>query len=750
MAHYFPDVATVDSPCDAIELALTISSVPPQRLDLRLPTKSEIKGVIQRSCNQVGSTLGRAVVQVLMETCALTPDDVCVLAAYTLEAPYPLYSLVNGWLQADRTAPMVRHHIGPYFAMLFRAMAKLPRTTERATRGVKVHDAPALCRSFDNYLTEFAAGTSLTFWGLSSFSLEDSVATNSVFAGTATQRSIIYTCAAVECVSLAPFSVVGDTEHEVVPLPPATFTVLNAVRVDNRVVVCLQHERQQKAPAGNGVLDVDLHTSNKNEPPVAPSMAPVPVTASNGVSRCLRCCSITARVLQHLPICLSCATANVSRLRAAVAAMPLDEPIRFSAVLNTDFHELSNVYPAEVVMENQTYPTSEHYYQAAKFLQTAPFIAGTIRLTADVDQMLSIAQQWNQLTRRDWATAEGQTIASVLAAKFNHAYLRDVLALTGTRQLVQVDSDTRGPVAKIEAWLQHLRALNSAVPSTPSASFALPPSGATLFSSSSPMHAYSTPMSTPARFSASLPVGLMSPPPQMPPQMSPQMPPRMPPRMPPQMPPITNSWSPPPPSTNVVTTPKSQPASPSRTCEQCRTAPVASRLRLCSLCALSHSSRLFDALRLMQPEAPVNFYHQEGNFFEFSTFYLVDIAYYGKVYPSAEHCFQAARFLQRAPALAEQIRTTERPRQAMSIAFENESATIADWRHRQNIVMKEVLVEKFRHPFLRELLLATGNRRLCFHTSTDKYWGDGGDGTGVNQLGETLMSLRSQLRNGST
>ena len=38
--------------------------------------------------------------------------------------------------------------------------------------------------------------------------------------------------------------------------------------------------------------------------------------------------------------------------------------------------------------------------------------------------------------------------------------------------------------------------------------------------------------------------------------------------------------------------------------------------------------------------------------------------------------------------------------------------------------------------------MATRGAKLVEHTRNDSYWGDGGDGTGKNMLGQVLMSLR--------
>jgi predicted NAD-dependent protein-ADP-ribosyltransferase YbiA (DUF1768 family) len=43
-------------------------------------------------------------------------------------------------------------------------------------------------------------------------------------------------------------------------------------------------------------------------------------------------------------------------------------------------------------------------------------------------------------------------------------------------------------------------------------------------------------------------------------------------------------------------------------------------------------------------------------------------------------------------------------------------------------------------------LLQTLDAKLVEHTNRDRYWADGGDGTGKNRLGMLLMRLREELR----
>uniref|UniRef100_A0A6B2L6D7 NADAR domain-containing protein n=1 Tax=Arcella intermedia TaxID=1963864 RepID=A0A6B2L6D7_9EUKA len=61
--------------------------------------------------------------------------------------------------------------------------------------------------------------------------------------------------------------------------------------------------------------------------------------------------------------------------------------------------------------------------------------------------------------------------------------------------------------------------------------------------------------------------------------------------------------------------------------------------------------------------------------------------------------------------------------------------------------MYEALQAKFtQNLHLRNLLLSTGSDILCERSKKDSYWGDGGNGTGLNRLGELLMKVRSELK----
>ena len=59
-------------------------------------------------------------------------------------------------------------------------------------------------------------------------------------------------------------------------------------------------------------------------------------------------------------------------------------------------------------------------------------------------------------------------------------------------------------------------------------------------------------------------------------------------------------------------------------------------------------------------------------------------------------------------------------------------------------IMEEIVMIKFSDPDLKEYLLSTRSSYLVERTK-DKYWGDGLDGSGENNLGKILMIARENL-----
>jgi N-glycosidase YbiA len=113
----------------------------------------------------------------------------------------------------------------------------------------------------------------------------------------------------------------------------------------------------------------------------------------------------------------------------------------------------------------------------------------------------------------------------------------------------------------------------------------------------------------------------------------------------------------------------------------------------------------------------------------------------GKVWPSAEHAYQAAKTLDQ---LAQ-----ERVRQA-STAVEakrmGKTLTIReDWESDKLRVMRAILEAKFQGD-LAQQLIDTGDDKLIHYCPWgDRVWGVDKRGEGANHLGQMLMEIREQL-----
>ncbi len=141
---------------------------------------------------------------------------------------------------------------------------------------------------------------------------------------------------------------------------------------------------------------------------------------------------------------------------------------------------------------------------------------------------------------------------------------------------------------------------------------------------------------------------------------------------------------------------------------------------------------------------PICFYRVEDAFGEFSNFSRHPVRLKGRMWPTTEHYFQAQKF--RETEHEEKIRLARSPMIAARLGRSRSTPLRHDWEQVKEDIMREALRAKFtQHAELRDLLLSTTDHKLIEHTRNDRYWGDGGDGTGRNRLGALLMELRAAL-----
>jgi N-glycosidase YbiA len=145
------------------------------------------------------------------------------------------------------------------------------------------------------------------------------------------------------------------------------------------------------------------------------------------------------------------------------------------------------------------------------------------------------------------------------------------------------------------------------------------------------------------------------------------------------------------------------------------------------------------------PRPVIRFYSVNDDYGAFSNFARYSIRLKGKRWPTSEHYFQAQKFADAREQ--EEIRCASTPMLAAQWGRDRKRKLRRDWESAKLGVMREAVEAKFRqHADLRALLLATGDAKLVEHTENDAFWGDGGDGSGRNELGRILMSVRDRLR----
>ena len=141
----------------------------------------------------------------------------------------------------------------------------------------------------------------------------------------------------------------------------------------------------------------------------------------------------------------------------------------------------------------------------------------------------------------------------------------------------------------------------------------------------------------------------------------------------------------------------------------------------------------------------IAFYKVSESYGELSNFAPFPVEIDGTVWPTTEHYFQAQKFP--GTPRAEAIRRAVSPMIAARMGRSRQYPLRPDWEQVKNEIMYSTVLAKFtQNDALRELLLATGDAEIVEHTKNDSYWGDGGNGSGRNELGKILMRVREELR----
>ena len=138
------------------------------------------------------------------------------------------------------------------------------------------------------------------------------------------------------------------------------------------------------------------------------------------------------------------------------------------------------------------------------------------------------------------------------------------------------------------------------------------------------------------------------------------------------------------------------------------------------------------------------FYSTGGEYGCFSNFSNHPLKYLGQQYRTSEAAFQAQKFTE--PSLQKRVRLAKNAGEAARIGRDRKLPLRKDWESVKDNVMREVVMAKFQqNESCCRTLLGTGLEPLIEHTENDRYWADGGDGSGKNMLGIILMETRMKL-----
>lgn len=145
----------------------------------------------------------------------------------------------------------------------------------------------------------------------------------------------------------------------------------------------------------------------------------------------------------------------------------------------------------------------------------------------------------------------------------------------------------------------------------------------------------------------------------------------------------------------------------------------------------------------------INDFH--GEYYFLSNFSNSPLYYNGKLWPTVEHAFQAAKV---DDETAKKILVAKTPGEAKRLGRTG-TLVVKNWDERRVDVMRNCLLRKFLcNDELLQKLLATGDAELIEgNTWHDNAWGDCScdkckNKPGKNMLGQLLMEIREKARNG--
>ncbi len=143
----------------------------------------------------------------------------------------------------------------------------------------------------------------------------------------------------------------------------------------------------------------------------------------------------------------------------------------------------------------------------------------------------------------------------------------------------------------------------------------------------------------------------------------------------------------------------------------------------------------------------IGFYPRE--FYTFDNFAAFQVDYMDFRWPTSEHAYHAAKFVDTAPEVVEMLKVARSPHDALVIATEHKPRRAEDWDERKVAVMYEICRLKLvQNAYVLQKLQLSGDLDIVEDSPKDDFWGWGPNRDGRNELGKIWMRLRDELRSG--
>lgn len=142
---------------------------------------------------------------------------------------------------------------------------------------------------------------------------------------------------------------------------------------------------------------------------------------------------------------------------------------------------------------------------------------------------------------------------------------------------------------------------------------------------------------------------------------------------------------------------------------------------------------------------PIGFYERE--FYPFSNFSSFQVEWRGRLWPTSEHAYQAAHFIDTAPWLAHVIARAPSAHEAFKLARAHADKAPDNWNEIAVGIMEDICRHKLaQHEYVQSKLMQTGDLPLVEDSPKDPRWGWGPDHDGANELGKVWMRLREEMK----